>query len=88
MFQQIAPSAYNPIPLAPCPHPRAPRPYTPYLAQPADTALAFSAPLPWGGQLNAAMTPPVAKQFVDGLIVVGLAGVLVWGAVEYAKSRA
>jgi hypothetical protein len=34
------------------------------------------------------MTAPVAKQFVDGLLVVGLAGVLVWGAVEYAKSRA
>lgn len=34
------------------------------------------------------MASPVATQFVDGLIIVGLAGVLVWGAVEYAKSRA
>ena len=86
MLQQITPSAHSRGPLAPYPH--AARPYTPYLAQPANPALAFRAPLPWGGQVEASMTPPVAKQFLDGLIVVGLAGVLVWGAVEYAKSRA
>ena len=78
---QLTPSGYRLSPLAPHSH-------GVHLAQPANPALAFHAPLPWGGHVQASMAAPVAKQFVDGLIVVGLAGVLVWGAVEYAKSRA
>ena len=75
-MDSILPYGYNRGPLAS------------QFAQPANPALAFRAPLPWGGHVEASMTPPVAKQFVDRLIVVGLAGVLVWGAVEYARARA
>jgi len=34
------------------------------------------------------MAPPVAKQFVDGLIVLGALGLLTWGVVEIAKAKA
>lgn len=82
-FNRSPLAAYARVPYSTVPYSHAPP-----LTQPANTALAFSAPLPWGGQLEAAMTPPVAKQFVNGVIVLGALGLLTWGVVEIARAKA